>query len=217
MENRISPNNIDHINVKIFAHEPAPIDLADAIPVFHRWIQDSVLDELLIDVTDYSHVPAGPGVLLIGHDSNYSLDLTFDRLGLLYNRKTPSEGTVRDKLLKAFGAALMACSQLEDEEPFRGKLKFNAGSAELIFNDRLLAPNTPETWTALRPEIEKFFDGLLGSGTYTLAHVGQPRERFRVDIQAKSSVEVRSLLLESSRNLESNGIVAGLLLGNNNA
>jgi len=50
--------------VKIFVHEPTSIDLADAIPVFHRWIQEAVLNELVIDVADYRHVPAGPGVML---------------------------------------------------------------------------------------------------------------------------------------------------------
>jgi hypothetical protein len=186
--------NIDHLNVKVFARQPAGIDVGDALPVFHRWIQEAVLDEVLIDVTEYGHVPSGPGVLLIGHDSNYSLDLTFNRLGLLYNRKTPSEGTLQDKLLKAFGSALIACSHLEEEEPFRGKLKFNAGNCELIVNDRLLAPNTQQTWDALRPELEKFFDGLYGSGTYRLKHVGEPRERFRVDVQADAFIEVKSLI-----------------------
>ena len=64
--------NIDHVNVKVFAK--APVDLAAAIPVFHRWIQEGACEELLIDVADYRHVPAGPGVVLIGHEANYSLD-----------------------------------------------------------------------------------------------------------------------------------------------
>ena len=59
--------NVQHVNVKIFAEDPA-IELDGAIPVFHRWIQRNVCEELLIDVADYRHVPAGPGVLLVGHD-----------------------------------------------------------------------------------------------------------------------------------------------------
>ena len=35
--------NVQHINVKIFAQQPVMIDLGDAIPVFHRWIQDQSL------------------------------------------------------------------------------------------------------------------------------------------------------------------------------
>ena len=194
METRIRPENLDHVNAKIFAREPASIDLGEAIPIFHRWIQDAVLDELLIDVADYRHVPAGPGVLLIGDEANYSLDLAFDRLGLLYNRKRPSEGTVQDKLLKAFGSALLACSHLEEEAPFRGKLSFDAGRCEVIINDRLLCPNTEETWLALRPEFDRFFETLFGSRSFSLKHVGEPRERFRVEVQAHAAIEVRSVL-----------------------
>src|ERR1700676_5233406 len=78
---------VQHVNVKIFAEDTEAVDLALAIPVFHRWIQESICEELLIDVADYRYWPAGPGVLLVGHEANYSLDLSGWRLGLLYNRK----------------------------------------------------------------------------------------------------------------------------------
>jgi hypothetical protein len=193
-EAHITPENVDHVNVKIFAREPVQADLGEAIPVFHRWIQDSVLDELVIDVADYRHVPAGPGVLLIGDEANYSLDWVFNRLGLLYNRKRPSEGGLQDKLLKAFGSALLACQRLEEEPSFQGKLKFDAGQCEVILNDRLLAPNTPETWDALRPEFISFFDGLFGSGRCAIEHVGERRERFRVSVKTDTKVDVSSIL-----------------------
>src|SRR5439155_15840277 len=129
----------------------AAIDLADATPIFHRWIQERVPEEMVIDVADYRHVPEGPGVLLIGHQANYSLDLAEGRLGLLYNRKTALEGDAQANLGQAFRAALAACRRLEEEVPFQGKLRFDAGDCEILLNDRLLAPNTDETWNALRP------------------------------------------------------------------
>ncbi|HZT31757.1 MAG TPA: hypothetical protein VFA33_17855 [Bryobacteraceae bacterium] len=187
---------VQHINVKIFATEPANIQLADAIPVFHRWIQESVCEEILIDVADYGHVPAGPGVVLVGHEANYSLDQAFFRLGLLYNRKSARDGGPQDNLLQAFYSALVACRRLEEEPEFRGKLKFDAGRCEVILNDRLLAPNTEATWEALRPEFEKFFDGLYGAGAYQFCRLGEPRERFRVGVEASRPVDVRSLLEE---------------------
>jgi hypothetical protein len=184
--------SIDHVNVKVFAQGPIAIDLGDAIPVFHRWIQEAVLDELLIDVADYRHVPAGPGVMLIGHEANYSLDCAFDELGLLYNRKRAFEGSIQDKLLKSFGCALSAASRLENEHVFKDKLKFNAGQVEVIVNDRLLAPNTDETWAALKPDFEKFFGGLFGSEGFTLQHEGEARERFRVRIRTAEPMKVDS-------------------------
>jgi hypothetical protein len=191
---------VQHVNVKVFAEGP-PIELDGAIAVFHRWIQDSVCEELLIDVADYRHVPAGPGVLLVGHEANYSLDVSFNRLGLLYNRKVRDEGSPQDNLLRSFRAALAACRRLEQEPEFQGRLKFNAGACEVILNDRLLAPNTEATWQALKPEFEKFFDGLYGGIGYTFERSKDPRERFRVGVMAKGSVALRALLEESDRRL----------------
>src|ERR1700721_549142 len=106
-------NPIQHVRVKIFAAHPAAIDFADAISVFHRWIQDRVCPEMLIDVADYRHVPAGPGVMLIGYEANYSLDNRENRLGLLYNRKASLNGTFRERLNQAYWSALRACERLE--------------------------------------------------------------------------------------------------------
>jgi hypothetical protein len=171
--------DVQHISLKVFAREPAAVDLADAIPVFHRWIQESACEELLIDVADYRHVPAGPGVLLIGHEANYSLDCSSNRLGLLYNRKTTLPGSLEEKLAQAYGQAVAASKRLEEEPEFKGKLKFDTGDCEVIVNDRLLAPNNEATWVALRPALEAFFDGQFGAGAYSLERLGEPRERFR--------------------------------------
>jgi hypothetical protein len=179
--------NLQHLNVKIFAahHE---VDLAEAIPVFQRWIQDAVCEELLIDVADYRHVPGGPGVLLVGHEAHYSLD----GRGLLYNRKAVVEGTNQDKLLQAFFAALEACRRLEED--LGDGLKFDGGHVEVTVNDRLLAPNTDATWQAIEPDFRAFFDGLFGRGGYKLERCGEARECLRVCVEAASFVPVASLL-----------------------
>lgn len=172
----MNPDLVQHINLKIFIEDGGAIDLADAVPVFHQWIRDLVCPEMLIDVADYRHVPAGPGVLLIGHEANYSLDNRDNRLGLLYNRKAVLEGTLQDRLHQAHGAALRACERLEAEECFKGKLKFKRNSMEVFVNDRLLAPNTGETWTHLRPELQTFFPDAK------IERLGEPRDLFRVAV-----------------------------------
>lgn len=173
---------MQHVNVKIFASQ-ADIQLVDAIAVFHRWIQDNVAPELLIDVADYKHVPDGPGIMLIGHEADYSLDETDGRLGLLYNRKVKTEGGPQAALGQAFDAALTAARRLESEPAFAGRLKFDDGDVRIIINDRLIAPNTDETWDAYRPEIAKFFAGLYGEGRFAVERRGDLRERFTVDIR----------------------------------
>jgi hypothetical protein len=182
------------VNVKVFAEASVSVDVAEAIPVFHRWIRYAVCDELLIDVADYRHVPGGPGVMLIGHEANYSLDCSLDRLGLLYNRKSIVDGNFQDKLLQAFWSAIAACRRLEEEEAFRGNLRFNAGDCEVILNDRLLAPNTEQTFVALKPELDRFFAGIFGSEGVKVERLGEPRERFRVGVRTQNPVHVRSLL-----------------------
>lgn len=172
----MNPDAVQHINLKIFVADGGAFELGDAVGVFHRWIRDTVCPEMLIDVADYRHVPAGPGVMVIGHEANYSLDDRENRLGLLYNRKAALDGTFQSRLAQAYQAALTACDRLEREEPFAGRLKFDRNALEVSVNDRLLAPNNGETWQALKPEIEKFFAG------FTVARHGEPRDLFRVSV-----------------------------------
>ena len=172
---------LQHVNIKIFASQ-ADIDLVDAIPVFHRWIQENVVPELMIDVADYKHVPEGPGVMLIGHEANYSLDETDDRLGLLYNRKAVVEGDAQAALAQAWKAAVDAARRLESEPVFEGKLKFDTGDVEVIVNDRLVAVNDDASAAALEPQIKTFFTGVYGTAP-KVERRGEPRDRFRVGVK----------------------------------
>src|SRR5436190_2740660 len=129
-------NAIQHVRVKVFARQPAPIDQGEAIAVFHRWIQDRACPEMLIDVADYRHVPDGPGVMLIGHEASYSLDNTKGRLGLLYSRRLEGGGA-QENLRQAYYAAIDACRRMEQEPEFAGKLEFGS-ECEFSINDRLL-------------------------------------------------------------------------------
>jgi hypothetical protein len=119
----------------------AAIELERAIPVFHRWIQERVLDELMVDVADYTHVPDGPGVVLVCHDAIYALDSGGGELGLLYSRRRethPSLGAIAsldDRLASVFRRALTACVRLERECDLEG-LRFPGDRFQLSVNDR---------------------------------------------------------------------------------
>ncbi len=152
---------MQHVSIKIFAAGGGSPRLADAIPAFHRWIQKRDLPELLIDVADYSHVPAGPGVVLVGHEANYALDNAHNRPGLLYSRKV-ADGSLK----QAYDAAVAASLRLEAEPEFQGKLHFDARRIEIILNDRLLYPNTEAGWSSVETELTAFLDGLYGAGAY---------------------------------------------------
>jgi len=182
--------NIQHVNIKFYLENPEAVKLSDYAAVFNTWIQKQRLEELLIDVADYLHVYNGPGIMLIGHEADYSLDNRAGRLGLLYNRKEQIEGSTQDKLAQAARAALSAAQILEKEN----RLKFNAQEVQIVINDRLLVPNTTEIFETLEPELKEFFRQLYGGAEYTLAHNNNPRERFTVNVKASANFTIETLL-----------------------
>ena len=187
---------LQHVNVKLIVKSPEEVLLEPLIPVFHNWIQGQVLEELLLDVADYRHVPAGPGVVLIGHQANYSVDDTDDRLGVRYNRKAEVDGGNQNALRQAMRASLIACQRLEAEPSLEGKLQFNGREIEFFVNDRLLAPNRDSTREALRSDFETFFRGLFRDGEYSLAYpsASEPRKLFGVSVKSSRSFSPADLL-----------------------
>lgn len=190
---------LQHINVKLLVKNPEKADLEPLILVFHSWIEEQAFEELLLDVADYRHVPAGPGVVLIGHQANYSVDNTDERLGVRYNRKAAVNGSNQDVLWQAMRASLIACQRLESEPTLDGKLQFNGQEIEFIVNDRLLAPNRDKTQEMLRPEFETFFEKLFGGSEYSLSYDGDTRKRFGVTVKSSLTFSTADLLA----NLES--------------
>jgi hypothetical protein len=174
--------DIQHFRVKLFATPESRPRLSDAIPVFHRWIQQSKVPEIAIDVSDYEHVPTGPGIILVCHEAIYGLDQGHGRLGLVYNRRTVLNGSMEERLRQAVQATESAAALLEQEPEFAGNLGFDRNHWEISVNDRALAPNTDATWELLEPVIGAVFDRVIGVGKYTLARNTDPRELIRVAV-----------------------------------
>ena len=186
--------DLQHVNVKIYVEGDLSVDCERFIEVFHRWIQEQALDELLIDVADYRHVPAGPGVVLIGYEADYGMDNAGNRFGLLYNRKAPLDGSNEDRFGQAFRSAANACQMLEAEFAESGPLKFSRQEFELFINDRAIAPNTPETFQACKEDLESFLSNLLGHSEFTLEQHTDPRSRFGVTVTVAKPFELSAFL-----------------------
>ena len=90
--------NLQHVNIKFFVDGELTADLEQFINVFHRLVAEQAMDEMMIDVADYRHVPAGPGVVMVGLEADYAIDQKDGRYGLRYNRKAPLEGSNQDRL-----------------------------------------------------------------------------------------------------------------------
>lgn len=164
------------------------------IPIFHAWIQKKVSEEMLLDVADYAHVPQGPGVMLIGHHANVSMDEVEGKLGLLYNRKVREEGDNSEKLKRVFRWAFSHAKRLQDEASVKGKLKFKPGHFQIIVNDRLMAPNTEVNGRVLESELEKVLPGIFGDSAIKISRHEDPRSRLTLDLEISTSASLEDIL-----------------------
>ncbi|MEO6165605.1 MAG: hypothetical protein ABIP88_15850, partial [Candidatus Binatia bacterium] len=158
------------LNVKFFVEQPSTIALTDFIEIFHSWIQAT--DGVYHDVADYSHMQAGPGIVLIASDANVSIDDSGARRGLLFCQKTPLAGSNQDKLRAAIRAALVNCRKLEGEPALHGKLRFAANEARVSLNDRLVGENSPAAFDALKGDVEAVAKELFGGAMVSVERDG---------------------------------------------
>jgi len=185
---------LQHVNVKLLVQNPEEAHLEPLIPVFHSWIENQNGDELLIDVADYTHVPAGPGIVLIGHEGNYSVDNTGNRLGVRYNRKALLDGSNQDHLTQAARAALTACLRLEAEPRLGGKFRFDGQDIEIFINDRLVAPNNAATREAFDADFHLFSRKLFRGKEYSISYGPDPRSLFTAFLRASQPQSAAELL-----------------------
>jgi hypothetical protein len=183
--------NAQKLCVKLFLKDPAQLHGVKLVPVFQSWIQmHAVEDHLAIDVADYEHVPDGPGTVLVTHEANFSLDSGGGRPGLLYQRKQPLPGSFGERLATVFRAVLQGAARLEENPG----LAFRTDETSFRIADRLLAPNTAETFAGLKPELEAFLRKLFGSATFQLEHKASAEKLFEVAIKSATTASVADLL-----------------------
>jgi hypothetical protein len=186
--------NLQHVNFKLRIDTTGMPDLAPLIPVFHSWIRGQVFGDLLLDIADYRHVPAGPGVIVIGQAGDYSVDQTDNRVGVRYNRKAPLEGSNQQRLQQAARAALIAAQRLETENALGGAFRFNGRDIDFFLNDRLLAPNRESTREEAQPELDEFFSKLFDGSDYSLNFDRDPRRLFSASVKSARLFTVAELL-----------------------
>lgn len=182
---------------KLHVKPPCDVPEKDIILFFHRVIQEGALSETLIDVTDYSHVPNGPGVMLICHEAHYSMDHGGGRLGLKCATKRGASGDGAERLRRVLQKTLRACAVMEGHEILAGRVQFDTASALFSIEDRLVAPNTPETFAAFSPVLAEGFARAWATPP-ALAHTGTPKECFQVALTAPTAPTLAELLARLS-------------------
>jgi hypothetical protein len=189
---------LQKLNVKLFVEQPSSIALTDFIDVFHGWIQAT--DGVYHDVADYSHMQAGPGIVLVAKDAHVSIDESGGRRGLVYSQKAVLVGTPRDMLRHVFRAALKNCRKLEAEPALGGKVRFAANEAVISLNDRLLGVNSEESFDAIKGDIESVAAQLFGGAAVSLERDMDARQRLNVHVKTSVSVDLAQALENLSRN-----------------
>lgn len=167
------------VDVKVFATKGESITAYEFMGVLQRWIREHKVPGILIDVADYSHIPDGPGVVLVGHEGNISVDYADGRMGLLYRYKWPAEPDTPSRIEAAVKFALDAAGKLEAEPEFTGRLEFDKTKVDIIANDRLRAPHADEAAASFSAAVEKAVSGLFKDSKIS-RHSGDTRERLVV-------------------------------------
>jgi hypothetical protein len=185
---------IERCGVKVFCGEGAGIALVEFIPIFHRWIQSRAVPGTLIDVADYSHVPRGPGIILVAHEGIYGIDEGGGRRGLVYYQRRPSKAPPADALAEVTRAALTACRELAADAVVADRLDFRGEELLVFAHDRLHAPNTEATMHAFSPVLAGFVERLYPGVPCTLTREPDPKERFAVRITGSAPVAIPALL-----------------------
>ena len=198
---------LQKLNVKFFVEQPNAVALTDFIDIFHSWIQAT--DGVYHDVADYSHMQAGPGIVLVANDANISIDESGNRRGLLFSQKAPLAGTNQEKLRAVLRAALENCRKLEAEPALRGKLRFAANEAVVSLNDRLLGENSPAAFEALKSDVEAVAKKLFRGATVTVDRDADARRRLSLHIRMSAGIND---LAQALADLPRNSAVAGAVL-----
>lgn len=180
----------ERLQLKLFLEPNAHFELEALIPVFHRFIREQLIKELLIDVVDYSHVPDGPGVVLIGHESDYYVGALDGAFGLVYSRKRGGPGPdarLEDALRRLVNVARL----LEQESGL--KLRFQSSELSLRLTDRLHAPNDDATFASTQAEVEQLLGKIYG-GNVSVERVPGSKEPLGLRIKASVSPSLEALL-----------------------
>jgi hypothetical protein len=183
---------LQKLTVKLFVEPPNAVPLTDFIEIFHSWIQAT--DGIYHDVADYSHMQAGPGIVLVANDANVSIDESNDRRGLLYSRKSALNGPNGERLRSVVRSSLENFRKLEREPKLDGRFKLLGNEAIIAFNDRLLWPNTQESFGAIAPELKALAQTLFGDAVMSLEAEPDRRRKFAVRIEASRCFAVEELL-----------------------
>ena len=181
---------LQKFGIKLFFKPNSSYTSKDFIPVFHNWIRDnSVPEHMLIDVIDYSHIPDGPGIMLIAHEGHFSLDKENNMPGLLYIRKAKIDGDFKKRIESVFATSLQA-AELLHKNKIGSEVDFQSNSFRFIANDRLLADNNEENQELFSNTVNEILTNIYPSGKWVIEDYSQSGERLAFTINFQDDTNI---------------------------
>ena len=182
--------DLQKFGIKLFLNVSNDFNSRDFIPVFHNWIQDKAIDDhLLIDVVDYSHISDGPGVMLIAHEGNFSLDQESQQPGIMYMRKTEIAGSFTERFNLVLSIVINAAKLLSDNNISK-QVDFKPNSLRFIANDRLYAENTADNQDLYKRKIQKVLDGKYSDSQFEFRDVSDKNERLAFTVNFSNDIDI---------------------------
>ena len=159
--------------------------------LFHEWIQQDALDELLLDVADYTHVPKGPGVLLVAHECYVGFDDADGRFGLSWSARQDALGPAADNWRHAVSRLLVAARAAERR--FGKELAFEAAQLVLGCNDRLHTPHGEASYNALHGALKAVASEVYPGADCEIEPIGETRQCFRARLSTAGPLKLDDL------------------------
>ena len=182
--------DLQKFGIKLFLNVNNDFNSRDFIPVFHHWIQDKIVDDhLLIDVADYSHVPDGPGVMLVAHEGLFSLDQENLHPGIMYMRKTKMEGNFNKRLIKILDITLQAANLLNNND-FNRDFDFTQNLFRFIANDRRIAENTLENQNLYQGVVREVLQEKYKTSNVKFVNISNKNERLAFTVNISTDINI---------------------------
>ncbi len=185
------------LGAKICVDPSTRLSAASVIPVFHSWIGGQAVDEVLIDVVDYSHVLEGPALMLVALEADYVVDEGDGKTGIRYIRKRalPESfaGAVTQVILQAARAGLL----LAAAPALDASLAFDATRIEVELLDKLHYPASSVALEAALAAVARE----VYPGNCTVSVVpGDPRRPLRFALEYHGAISLAAVVsrLEAS-------------------
>jgi len=146
--------------------------VSKVIATFHQWIASNALGEILVDVADYSHVPNGPGVVLIGCDYNYAVTQRGQQLelGCFCKRTAPGDNPLLNTLRRLLEARRLLQGSLGECD-----VQVQPASVEVTIFDRKLTDHYPFRTAEFAWLVAEHLASVTGDRPHVTVSVGTAR------------------------------------------